>query len=153
MSDATIAAASPVTAIPTDVAEPLDPRPALCLSGGGYRAMVFHIGALWRLYETGLLGGARGVSRISSVSGGSITAGFLARQWSTLHVNAPDVAGRFIPNFVTPLRALAAQTIDEGAVLIGLMPGVSAADRIADAYDRYLFHGSTCRTCRTIPAS
>ena len=24
---------------------------ALCLSGGGYRAMVFHVGALWRLYE------------------------------------------------------------------------------------------------------
>jgi NTE family protein len=26
---------------------------ALCLSGGGYRAMIFHIGALWRLNEFG----------------------------------------------------------------------------------------------------
>ena len=30
---------------------------ALCLSGGGYRAMLFHVGALWRLNELGYLGG------------------------------------------------------------------------------------------------
>lgn len=42
---------------------------ALCLSGGGYRAMIFHIGVLWRLYEAGLL---KDMKRISSVSGGSI---------------------------------------------------------------------------------
>ena len=29
---------------------------ALCLSGGGYRAMVFHLGVLWRLNDAGLLG-------------------------------------------------------------------------------------------------
>ncbi len=37
------------------------PRPpeagvALCLSGGGYRAMLFHVGALLRLKEAGLFG-------------------------------------------------------------------------------------------------
>jgi predicted acylesterase/phospholipase RssA len=37
---------------------------ALCLSGGGYRAMLFHLGALWRLYETNLL---KSIKRISSV--------------------------------------------------------------------------------------
>ena len=33
------------------------PRPGigLCLSGGGYRAMLFHVGAIWRLNELGLL--------------------------------------------------------------------------------------------------
>ena len=36
----------------------------LCLSGGGYRAMLFHVGALWRLYDAGVLGT---VKRISSV--------------------------------------------------------------------------------------
>lgn len=44
---------------------------AVCLSGGGYRAMMFHVGALWRLHELGLLAQA---TRVSSVSGGSITA-------------------------------------------------------------------------------
>jgi NTE family protein len=65
----------PVETIPTDP-EQMDPESgtALCLSGGGYRAMVFHVGVLWRLYQAGLLSG---IKRISSVSGGSITAGLL----------------------------------------------------------------------------
>ncbi len=50
---------------------------ALCLSGGGYRAALFHLGALWRLHELGLLGR---VERISSVSGGSVLAAFLAER-------------------------------------------------------------------------
>ena len=48
------------------------PRPgvALCLSGGGYRAMLYHVGSLWRINELGLL---PRLDCISSVSGGSIT--------------------------------------------------------------------------------
>ncbi|MFC4638856.1 patatin-like phospholipase family protein [Deinococcus hohokamensis] len=48
-----------------------------CLSGGGYRATLFHLGAARRLNELGLLGG---VQAISSVSGGSLFAGMLATQ-------------------------------------------------------------------------
>lgn len=48
---------------------------ALCLSGGGFRAALFHLGALRRLHEVGLL---QQVRTISSVSGGSILAGYLA---------------------------------------------------------------------------
>ena len=58
---------------------------ALCLSGGGYRAMLFHLGALWRLNELGYL--AR-LNRVSSVSGGSITAGVLALAWPRLDFDA-----------------------------------------------------------------
>jgi NTE family protein len=47
----------------------------LCLSGGGYRATLFHLGAARRLHELGLLGR---LDTISSVSGGSIFAGVLA---------------------------------------------------------------------------
>jgi NTE family protein len=73
---------SPVRSIPTDVpAHKPNPGMALCLSGGGYRAMVFHIGAIWRLSETGVL---PSLQRISSVSGGSITAGMLALKWKRL---------------------------------------------------------------------
>ena len=68
---------APVQPIPSDSEDKeLQRGAALCLSGGGYRAMVFHIGTLWRLYGVGLLGG---IKRISSVSGGSITAGVPAR--------------------------------------------------------------------------
>lgn len=48
---------------------------ALCLSGGGFRSALFHLGAFRRLRELGLL---HQVSLISSVSGGSILSGFLA---------------------------------------------------------------------------
>ena len=56
------AAASPVE---TDEPEHLEPGVALCLSGGGYRAMIFHVGAIWRLNELGYLAK---LDRVSSVS-------------------------------------------------------------------------------------
>jgi len=49
----------------------------LALSGGGYRASLFHLGAMRRLNELGLLAK---VGRISSVSGGSILSGFIAEK-------------------------------------------------------------------------
>lgn len=48
---------------------------ALCLSGGGFRAALFHLGALTRLNELGMLGS---IDTVSSVSGGSILAAHLA---------------------------------------------------------------------------
>ncbi len=47
----------------------------LCLSGGGFRAALFHLGALRRLNELGIL---KNLDTISSVSGGSILSAFLA---------------------------------------------------------------------------
>ena len=58
--------AAPVNFIVGDSSEIPEPGMALCLSGGGYRAMLFHLGALLRLNETGFL---RKLKRISSVSG------------------------------------------------------------------------------------
>src|SRR5436190_1024458 len=65
---------------------------ALCMSGGGYRAMVFHIGSLWRLNEAGLL---PKLKRISSVSGGSITSGVLALAWPNLNFDASGRSASF----------------------------------------------------------
>ena len=131
----------PVQPIPTDdESDAVEPTPALCLSGGGYRAMVFHIGVIWRLYETGLL---QGIKRISSVSGGSITAGQLALAWRGLSFKPQNMQNDFIPNFVDPLRAFAGITIDAESVILGaLLPG-SIGDRIAKAYDEHLFQGKT----------
>jgi NTE family protein len=46
--------------------------------------MLYHIGAIMRLNELGLL---RSLRRISSVSGGSITAAYLALHWRKLEWN------------------------------------------------------------------
>lgn len=131
----------PVQPFSADRADaPLDASPALCLSGGGYRAMVFHIGVLWRLYDANVLGT---IGRISSVSGGSITAGLLALKWHRLSFDAANVQRDFVPEVVLPLRAMAGETLDADAIILGgLLPG-SVSERVAAAYDRQLFHGAT----------
>lgn len=135
-------AEAPVHPIPTDdVARGPDPGMALCLSGGGYRAMMFHVGTLWRLYETGLL---RDLKRISSVSGGSITAGQLALAWPKLSFVPAQLNDDFGPRVVTPLRRLASRTIDAWAILFGLLtPGRRVSDFVAGAYARHLFGNKT----------
>src|SRR5262249_31963140 len=40
---------------------------------------------------------------------------------------------------VDPIRKLAGRTIDIPAITIGLLPGVTISDRVAAAYDNYLF--------------
>jgi len=134
-------AVAPVQAIPDDL-EQTNPESgmALCMSGGGFRAMVFHIGALWRLYESGLLGE---IKRISSVSGGSITAGLLGLKWRELSFQPASLENDFVPKVVEPLRRLASETVDEDAFILGhLLPG-GVSNRVAGTYDTYLFKGST----------
>ncbi len=131
----------PVQPIPADAAAraPHDST-ALCLSGGGYRAMLFHVGALWRLYDAKLLGS---IARISSVSGGSITAGVLALNWKRLSFDPGRIQSDFVPHFVNAIRSLADETIDAEAVILGIaLPG-SVSDRVRKAYDQHLFKGAT----------
>lgn len=139
---------SPVRAIPTDAAGRVpEAGTALCLSGGGYRAMLFHIGAIWRLYDSGQL---PILKRISSVSGGSITAGVLALKWNALTTGAPSRAA-LEREFVKPLREMADETIDVDSAVLGfLLPG-TISDRIAAAYDKYLFHGATLQDLPDTP--
>lgn len=113
---------------------------ALCLSGGGYRAMVFHIGALWRLNEAGLLGGLK---RISSVSGGSITAGLLALKWKKLNFGPASPQQKFVTEIVEPLRSLAGETLDDEAIILGILLPGRVSDRVAAAYSEHLFGDAT----------
>lgn len=128
--------------------KPIEPGMAVCLSGGGFRAMVFHIGALWRLYEAGIL---RDVKRISSVSGGSVTAGMLGFKWHKLSFDPARIVADFIPEVVAPLRALAGTTVDIPTVLGGLLLPGRISDRLAAAYDRALFHGATLQDLPDAP--
>lgn len=111
----------------------------LCLSGGGYRAMVFHAGVLWRLNELGIL--AR-LDRISSVSGGSITAAVLGLRWNRLHFQGGEAAN-FEDEVVQPIRSLAGETVDVPAGLKGLFGVGSIAEEVMEAYDEHLFDGAT----------
>jgi len=112
-----------------DGATPL-PR-ALCLSGGGYRAMLFHVGTILRLREVGIL---QQLDLISSVSGGSITSAVLALAWGDI----PNETA-FQESFVKRVRHLGSITIDRGSVLGGLLPGPSISGLIEKAYRKHLF--------------
>lgn len=115
--------------------EPREPGVALALSGGGFRAVLFHIGALWRLNEVGVL---PRLSRISSVSGGSIASGLLALRWKKLQFQG-GVATNFGDEVVAPLRRFCGMTIDVGSVISGaLNPFKSAGEEVADAYREHL---------------
>ena len=131
----------PVSTIPGDEAN-AQPEPGigLCLSGGGYRAMLFHVGSLWRLYETGLL---KTVKRISSVSGGSITAGVLGTRWKSLSFDPARGTADFVQHVVTPIRKLGGETIDAEAIVIGLVLPGRVSDKVAAAYTEHLFGKAT----------
>lgn len=132
---------SPVEAIQTDQpGRTPESGIALCLSGGGYRAMLFHLGALWRLNEIGYL---PKLDRVSSVSGGSITAGVLGLHWSALGFNVDRVAEKFVQEVVAPIRRLAGKTIDVSSVIESLLPFGSAADHVAENYRKHLFNEKT----------
>ena len=113
----------------------------LALSGGGFRAALFHAGVLWRLAEMGKLSG---LARISSVSGGSITAALLGLRWERLR-KAAFSAAALADEVIGPLRAFCARTVDVPAVLAGaLLPFTSIAGRIEAAYaDRKLLGEAT----------
>lgn len=130
-----------------DDADTSGPQPGigLCLSGGGYRAMIFHVGMLLRLNEVGLL---RKLDRVSSVSGGSITAAILGLEWKQLDFQAgtegDGVAANLRDLILPPIRRMAAETIDRESVLGGiLIPGVSISDIIVSNYRRLLFGDAT----------
>jgi NTE family protein len=138
---ALLAAATPVETIPTDQPDqPPQPGVALCLSGGGYRAMLFHLGSLWRLNQLGWLAK---LDRVSSVSGGSLTAGVLARRWAELGFDQAGVAQRFVEAVATPIHQLAGETIDVAAGLRGVFLPGSVADRLVKSYQHHLVGDAT----------
>ncbi len=113
---------------------------ALCMSGGGYRAMVFHVGVLWRLYDAGLI---PKLDRISSVSGGSITAAVLGIAWNDLQLSAPSDRERFEKYFVNPVRHMAGKTIDAWSIIGGILLPGTISRRIQASYRKHLFGDST----------
>lgn len=110
---------------------------ALCLSGGGFRAALFHLGALRRLNELGVL--AR-LDAVSSVSGGSIISAHLAdrlRPWPAAPI--PDFESRV----AAPFRAFTARNLRTAPILRRLLPwnwfrSSTGVEGLAAAYEKRL---------------
>jgi NTE family protein len=95
---------------------------ALCFSGGGYRASLFHLGAMTRLDELGILSK---VDTFSSVSGGSIALAQLVTHRRSLGDGWPAPGGRvasFGAGVVEPLRAFVQRDIRTRTLLDSFRP-------------------------------
>lgn len=104
---------------------------ALLLSGQGYRAALFHLGALTRLNEQGLLAQ---VSTVGAVSGGSILAALLATRvpW--------PLQGAFREwreQVARPLRAIARRNVRARAIFRRPFPSAAEA-ALEERYAREL---------------
>ena len=108
----------------------------LALSGGGFRATLFHLGAVWRLNELALL---QSVARVSTVSGGSILAGLMAVHWSRL-IFEDGTATNFQEEIADPIWQFCSRGIDVRATLGGLLPGVNI---LARHYQRHIVGKAT----------
>ncbi|MDQ3557056.1 MAG: patatin-like phospholipase family protein [Gemmatimonadota bacterium] len=109
---------------------------ALCLSGGGFRAALFHLGAVRRLNELGIL--AR-VDEISAVSGGSIFAAHLAdrlRPWPL----PGEIVSDWEERIAVPFRAFVSQDLRSGPAILewlgeSVWPGLGmGAGELAQQY-------------------
>jgi NTE family protein len=111
--------------------EGVEPGIGVALSGGGFRAALFHIGTFWRLAELGVL---PDLTRISSVSGGSIFSGVLACHWKDIVGDASPLDA-YQNLVVGPLRQFCSQHIDSFAIGEGLLAIFgTAADAVEAKY-------------------
>jgi NTE family protein len=131
-----------------DSRRPADPgrvtgRPtfAVALSGGGFRATLAALGILRFLADTGILGDVRFVS---SVSGGSIANGVLARRWADLRAAGftTEAADRLVINPIV-------RSISTSSLKLQLVKGLwrtagrdTRTDLLARALDRRFFNGT-----------
>lgn len=92
-------------------ASTIRPGLSLALAGAGHRAVLFHLGALWRLNDLGLL---RAIDRLTTAGGGALPAARLAVEWSELDFDLAAVSLAFRPRVVDPLRSLAESPLVAG---------------------------------------
>lgn len=112
-------------------------RIGLALSGGGFRAAAFHLGVMRRLHAFDLL---NKIDLFSCVSGGSIAGAFLALNWGR-----PDVLDRLE-------QYVATRSVAVSSVIGGLFdPFSTRLDKLADSYDKHLFHGARMKDLKEGP--
>ncbi len=101
------------------------------MSGGGYRARLFHLGELRRMCELGVL---EKIMHVSSVSGGSITAGTLAKDFAMFP--ASDWNSR-LDRVFTVLKSFCSKTIDTGTIIGGVLnPFCRTSDLLTSEYEK-----------------
>ena len=138
------------------------PRIGLALSGGGFRASIFHLGVIRRLEELRIM---KYVHTISAVSGGSIIAAYYVvemekrlRQRREELVDDPEKLDKARLQIFEKIAGCFSQALDHNlrsrALVFGpfyhpilwiksLWPTCSRADIMQKEYDRWFYHDET----------
>lgn len=125
---------------PSNPSSKIKEEKILTMSGGGYKAGLFHLGSLQRLNEVGELGK---INAFSSVSGGSITLAWLGAKWSELEFedgrasNFDELIYRPLFDFYT-LR-----TLDAPSIARSFVSRKTASNHLANRLNKSLFHNRT----------
>ena len=130
-------------------------RIGLALSGGGFRATLFHLGVIRCLRDVGLL---KDVTVISSVSGGSIMAAHLALRWDDYTADVKDgkpdrfnlAAAEIVKLAALDIRGRIVRWTPITIPTLLYRPGMAEAQRIRWTrdrlfqilLDRHLYHGA-----------
>ncbi len=124
-------------------------RIGVALSGGGFRAALFHLGVLRRVAELGWL---PKIDAVSGVSGGSIVAAYAALRWADMLEAGGDsqafekvVAAPFI-DVVTKrslIRDWLAQAAGRG-MSRALSHTYSRTTALGDALSEHLYENKSC---------
>jgi NTE family protein len=117
----------------------------LALSGGGFRATLFHLGAIRRLHALGIL---QKLTTISSVSGGSILNGFLA---SRLVNSLSKAIFDFASEVAVPVRQFCSLDIRCWPALERLVPGLDNSLQLAHQYEEHLTNGKLLKDMPDTP--
>ena len=130
---------SPVRIVDTGKPENVEPGVALCLSGGGYRAMLFHLGALWRLNELRACQLSARLERLGRLDHRGRARDGLGE--ARLRWRRRRRCNRARGRRAGP--GLAGRTIDAGSIVVGILLPGSTPTKIVDAYRKHLLGDAT----------
>jgi predicted acylesterase/phospholipase RssA len=111
----------------------------LCLSGGGFRATIFHAGVISALREMGMLGR---IQNVVSVSGGSIAAAHLILNWARYTHLDDDVFRKAMLELLKLTSQDVRGRIVRRWILFGWIPRYRRLPQLVRCYDR-LYRGTS----------
>jgi hypothetical protein len=136
-------APAPLGSIDPPVKEQVREGVALCLTGGGYRSMLFTAGVLWRLNDAGYL---PRLDHVASNSAAAVSAALLALGWDRLEFDSDGRGRGFREIVMSPLHGLASRTLDTKVAWSSLVQRHSGSEELAHEYKRQLFGDATLQT-------
>jgi predicted acylesterase/phospholipase RssA len=115
---------------------------SLCLSGGGFRATLFHLGVIQALRDLDLL---KRVNAIYSISGGSIIAAHLVLNWERYTASDEDVFRGAARELIAFMRLDVRGRIVRRWLFLGWLRRYNRVEQLIRYYNR-LFKGAVLET-------